>query len=502
VKFWRVRGWPVVAVVLAIVASTLATLGVTVETATAGDASDITATNVPTANAVASGGWTNASRVYASDNSYATAAPAQGATVSSYFSGFGFDSIPSNAKIIDVVISAEYYQSPDWYGYLRTQAYVGGVACGSVYSDYNWPTDENIGYNNVSRCRAWTPANLYDANFSVWVGAYRNQPSAVTFNLDQVKVTVKYTAGSSSLTQTGYIFENDDEDEAGGDAYDDNTQQAAGNTAITDVAAGERLNARVQVRNTGPAMTSEPAAIFYDRNDGIWSKIKPNASLTGDTGTGCAVTTFSCTSVDTTNAVGSNSSVAVDSNGAPWISYSDTTNGDLRVAHYVGFGGTGCATAAWQCFTVESTNSVGLYTSIAISGDDAVYVTYYDSTNQDLRIAIYTGSGGSGCASAAWTCSAIASTGNVGTWSSLVIDKGNIPHISYFDATNSNLVVADWVGPGGSGCATTQWTCTTVDSTGIVGDDNSIAVDSSGKAYVSYYDGTNSALKMAQYVGS
>ena len=41
---------------------------------------------------------------------------------------------------------------------------------------------------------------------------------------------------------------------------------------------------------------------------------------------------------------------------------------------------------------------------------------------------------------------------------------------------------------------------TTLDSTGVVGEYTSIAVGSSGAAYISYYDNTNNALKYATNV--
>ena len=66
----------------------------------------------------------------------------------------------------------------------------------------------------------------------------------------------------------------------------------------------------------------------------------------------------------------------------PVISYYDTTNDDLKVAK--------CANAACSSgttlSTVDSTGNVGYYTSITIGTDGYPVISYYDVTNIDLKV--------------------------------------------------------------------------------------------------------------------
>ena len=83
----------------------------------------------------------------------------------------------------------------------------------------------------------------------------------------------------------------------------------------------------------------------------------------------------------------------------------------------------------------------------------------------------------------AWFTGIVDGSGNVGRYSSIATDSSRKLHISYYDSTNLDLKYAT--------NASGSWVTTTVDSAGSVGSYTSIALDSSGKAHISYRDNTN-----------
>lgn len=192
------------------------------------------------------------------------------------------------------------------------------------------------------------------------------------------------------------------------------------------------------------------------------------------------------TTIDTTGTVGQYTSIAVDGNGMPVISYYDNSNTNLKVAKCAN---AGC-TSATTLTTVDATGSMGEYTSIALSADNFPVISYYDSTNSALKVAKCHNSG---CTIAA-TLTVVDNTGTVGSFPSIAIGSDTFPIISYYDAGNSALKVAKCAN---SGC-TTGTTITTLDSAGIVGSPSSIKVDGNGIPVISYYDGTNGNLKVAK----
>lgn len=115
--------------------------------------------------------------------------------------------------------------------------------------------------------------------------------------------------------------------------------------------------------------------------------------------------------VDTPGNTGKYTSVAIElSSGKTYISYYDATNQALRVAVNVGSGGNCGPNNDWLCQTVDSGADVGKYSSIAINpASGGVGIAYYDATNGKLKYAY------------------CASTPICSSWSRYTVDKGNFP---------------------------------------------------------------------------
>ena len=83
-------------------------------------------------------------------------------------------------------------------------------------------------------------------------------------------------------------------------------------------------------------------------------------------------------------------------------------------------------------------------------------------------------------------------TGNVGLDTSVAIGVDNNPVISHRDTTNEDLelyMCAD--------TACTTGTNQTLETTGVVGWYTSVAIGADGNPIISHYDGTNNDLKVA-----
>ncbi|MBN2083341.1 PKD domain-containing protein, partial [bacterium] len=196
--------------------------------------------------------------------------------------------------------------------------------------------------------------------------------------------------------------------------------------------------------------------------------------------------------VDSAGNVGYDNSLAVV-DGCPAISYYDNTNKDLKYARATT--STGASASDWsQIVTVESSaGTIGLYTSLAVV-DGCPAISYYDSTNDNLKYARATTS--TGGSTSGWTQKVVVDyTGDVGRYTSLAVIDG-CPAISYFDSTNDDLKYAR--ATTGTGASASDWTqIVTVDSTGNVGFITSLAVVD-GYPAISYYDQSNQDLKYAR----
>jgi len=192
--------------------------------------------------------------------------------------------------------------------------------------------------------------------------------------------------------------------------------------------------------------------------------------------------------VDSTGNVGYDTSLALDASDNPHISYFDITHRDLKYTH---FDGTCLGQAqGWQIETVDSSGEVGWYTSLALDANDHPHISYYDWTNEDLKYAHFDGT--------SWLTETVDSAGSVGGSTSLALDASDHPHISYFDYDNFDLKYAhlDSSGLGqaqGWQIETVDGRACLVN----VGLYTSLALDASGRPHISYHDLDNGALKYA-----
>jgi hypothetical protein len=136
--------------------------------------------------------------------------------------------------------------------------------------------------------------------------------------------------------------------------------------------------------------------------------------------------------VDSDWSVGLGSSIALDGWNSLHISYYDENQGDLKYA-YKAFGGL-----IWITSTVDSGVSPSpppldlfmLKTSIAIDAFNGIHISYHDENQGDLKYA-YKPIGGP-----TWTITTVDSEWDAGQHSSIAIDEYNNPHISYYKSQN------------------------------------------------------------------
>jgi len=137
---------------------------------------------------------------------------------------------------------------------------------------------------------------------------------------------------------------------------------------------------------------------------------------------------------------------------------------------------------------IDDSGSPRSDTSIAFGDKGFPVIAYY--ANLNLMVAACTSVDCRGAA----TVTTVDSTDDVvGKYASIAIGVSGYPVISYFDETNQKLKVAACTSVDCTGTAQ----ITTVDVTGAMGTNTSIAIGDLGYPIISYHDASNGVLKVA-----
>ncbi len=191
---------------------------------------------------------------------------------------------------------------------------------------------------------------------------------------------------------------------------------------------------------------------------------------------------WSISTIDSLGDVGLSTSIS----GNPvQISYYDSTNNQLKYAYY--------SSGAWSTpVSLTDVGSISLATTYSDVLTDTlgnIYISFYDAatiTNGDLKLISCPAT--DDCSDPSnWSSVIIDSAGDVGSDISMTIDQLNNIHISYYDSHNGYLKYASCL--FGNDCNQSgNWTILTIDSSGDMGQYSSIATDSGSNIHISYYE--------------
>jgi len=183
--------------------------------------------------------------------------------------------------------------------------------------------------------------------------------------------------------------------------------------------------------------------------------------------------------------VGSYESIAVDSEDGVHIAYYGLKNaagalsGDLKYATCASSCGS---SSSWSNITIDATDDVGLQTSIAVDSNDALHISYLDITNDELKYATCASSCGS---ASSWSDVSIGGIGAGVMQTAIAVDSNDDVHIVYTDLpSGTSDYVVNYTTCSSSCSSTSSWTTTTDIHPDVDVRHLSIAIDSNDALHI------------------
>jgi hypothetical protein len=157
---------------------------------------------------------------------------------------------------------------------------------------------------------------------------------------------------------------------------------------------------------------------------------------------------WSLATVDAAADVTSSSSIAVDANGDPMVSYQDATSYDLKFAicdASESANGNCDRTADWSTVTVDAEADVAFSTSLVLNASGDAMISYRDAAGDGLKFAMcdLSESANGNCDQPGdWSTVTVDVEADVADYTSVAVNADGDPMISYFGIGTDGLKFA------------------------------------------------------------